>query len=202
MNPRWHSLLPSRPACIVIALAVLHAPALARPLGAQQAETAPLAPGARVRLTELEGDRWVGRLLVLEDTMLVIDPDGLLFRRFRVDPRELEKLERAENPGARTRAPMAGLLLGAAAGAAVGALSVHDECTESGGIGPCFDRGDGALLGALAGASVGVTLGRLVFGRDRWIPVPLPLAPLVRSPAGAPREPSAASPPPSRPEWR
>lgn len=175
MRRCWPIPLPSGAVRLAVFSAVLLVLAVARPTGAQPESIEALAPGARVRVTTPDGVRTEGMLIALNDTLLVIDPDGPFRGRAEFDLRRLQQLERNPDPGRGDRAKLIGGLLGGAIGAILGARSAEGECSDSGtSWGPCFDSKDGALFGGALGAAAGGVVGWLVFGGDRWVPVALP----------------------------
>lgn len=133
-------------------------------------------PGARVRVST-PGTRHVGRLVRLTDTTVVVEPGFPSLYRFlaadaHIDRRAITQVEISTTAKQRKVATALGVASGAATGAILGMASVHNPCTDaSSTIGPCFNRGHGALFGAAIGAGVGWLVGRYVFGRDRWEPV-------------------------------
>ena len=169
--------------CIVLmALAPRLATAQVAPGASDSSSAVRLVPGARVRLTTDSQPRWAGRLVAVSDSSLVVHPDTPFAQRLLVgtwltrdavvDRRLLRHVEISATPGRRTTATLVGALAGAVAGTALGAMSVHNPCTDpSHTLGPCINRADGAYLGALAGIPVGMLVGRYVFGRDRWEPL-------------------------------
>ena len=133
------------------------------------AQDSALVPGALVRVTTADNARHVGRILSVDDTLLVIDPADILRPRERFDRRHLTRIEVKLPADRRESATVLGALVGAGIGGVIGASTVHNDCSESGGgFGPCIGRGQATVTGVLAGAVVGGLIGRLAAGRDRW----------------------------------
>jgi hypothetical protein len=153
------------------ALTALLLAVFASPAPAQDSPLVPgaLLPGALVRVTTAESIRHVGRLVAVNDTLLVIDPESILRPRERFDRRLLSRVEVKLPADRRAKATGIGALLGAAVGGAIGAGTFHDDCPgDSGGYGACIGRGQRTVAGAVAGAVVGGLIGRLVAQRDSW----------------------------------
>jgi hypothetical protein len=128
-----------------------------------------LREGSRVRVTRsaLRGDarpeRFVGALVRLEETDIVVQLDGEAIRI------PLDSIETLELRAAHKRRTLLGAAVGAGAGLALGALLVASLCeadSECGNAvtGVAIVTGTGALLGAAVGAA---------FHSDEWRAVPL-----------------------------
>jgi hypothetical protein len=143
--------------------------ALASPARVAQPEgPSPLVPGARLRILapSVVASRFDGTLVGLEDASLTVDVGkGALVRVPRAD------VTRLEISVGRPRQTLRGLVIGAAAVAAVFALlPPADECAD---LPLCWtSRGAGAGYGAFLGATYGSLIGTFV-RRDRWSPMTL-----------------------------
>lgn len=150
---------PQRAAPPLAALA-LAALSLASPLTAQQ--SAPLEPGARLRVSAVAPARvLVGEYLALTDTTL------LLTRReqpLAVALREIARVEfsRGRRPG--VVGGVVGFLAGAVLGGVIGCAANRDSYGVF-----CGGQDDTTVFGAAAlGGVAGGAAGALLFRRERW----------------------------------
>lgn len=170
---------------LLAVLLTLAALAVIEPLSAQQLPQP--APGQRVRVTpaELGATPYVGELLVLSESALVVRQDSMHTRRF--EPSQVQRIEVSQGLRSLTREG-AGLggIVGLVAGIAYG---MHRSvCPEGATIGDCdihrFAHSVGpATVGVLAGTLLGGAVGMMVkveawqtvsFDRLRAGVVPLP----------------------------
>lgn len=126
-------------------------------------EGPPLTPGARIRVTLLSpGPRTqIGNLQALSDTTLHLLTGSLSvpIPRANIDHLEVSRGRKLSIPGA-----LAGLVLGAAAGGAVGCLANQDDYGVF-----CGGQSDTKVtLGVFFGSAAGAALGGLLFRRERW----------------------------------
>lgn len=144
------------------------APPGSRPLPVTKREEsgakADLAVGRRVR-AELsgEGERIVGSLSAITDRGLILVID---------EQAEIElpraRIQRLEMSYGRKGHSLAGLLIGAGAGALLGALEKPDKnCVGEG----CLTRGENIGYGALGAGVLGGLVGALI-RTDRWLEIP------------------------------
>jgi hypothetical protein len=134
-------------------------------------------PGDTVRVTMENGPRTAGRLERIDaETLVLVGRDSVR----RVVPRgEVRRLDVAHGRTSHARAVLrsaaVGMVIGAATGATVGALTYSDECPPSSSLCLDFGRGFDAYIGGFIGGAMGA-LGGGVIGaaRDRteWVRVP------------------------------
>jgi hypothetical protein len=142
---------------------------------------AQLVPGALVRVRHVQGcceTTTTGHLVSLDPGSLSLRPvsDSVIFSLPRKEIRSVDlRLGSESHVGT-------GMLVGAIAGGAIGALigRSHDQCSTDGG--PCLDAlgvGVEAVGGALAGLVTGAVIGWQTRS-DRWERVELPARVSVR----------------------
>jgi hypothetical protein len=114
-------------------------------------------PGARPRTGEFE--RWDG------STLVIYDGEEAVSYAFE----DVDILELSGGRAFNTTGAVIGGILGTAAGGALGCAANRDSYGVY-----CGGQSDTKVfVGAALGAVVGVALGGLVFGGERWVPVPL-----------------------------
>jgi hypothetical protein len=127
-----------------------------------------LAEGTRVRVTGPRGPRDVrrlqtGKFLTMDEkTLTIIDRGG---QHVKI-PREL--VTRLDVSSRQKGHALQGLLIGAAAGAILGASSSDGSCSFF----PCPTRGQWAALGGAFFGGIGAGIGRAV-KTDKWVETPL-----------------------------
>lgn len=129
-----------------------------------------LRKGERVRATTFDGRRVEGRVLALRQSSFVLGQSGWLIPQrssAEVEYDGLARIEAHRPPRHRTLAMAIGIGAGLAAGAYIGAESVHTSCSGDSSIGPCFSRGSAAFAGGIAGLGLGAA-GGLLLSRSRW----------------------------------
>ena len=141
---------------------------LALPAHALGQEGATVERGARVRVWTFEPsagprigefERWDGSTLVIYDGE---EPLSYAFE-------DVDILEVSGGRAFNTTGAVIGGVLGAAAGGALGCAANRDSYGVY-----CGGQSDTKVfVGAALGAAVGAALGGLVFGVERWVPVPL-----------------------------
>ena len=151
-----------------VLLTLALAACLALPAPALGQEGAPLARGARVRVTTFDPDaapstgvfeRWTGSAL------LIYDQDEALTIPFD----DIDILEVSEGRRYSTGGVIVGGLLGVAAGGAAGCAANRDDYGVF-----CGGQSDTKVfVGAALGAAAGAALGAVLFRSERWTAVPL-----------------------------
>jgi hypothetical protein len=130
-------------------------------------EEPPLHPGSRIRVTIQgpEASTRIGRLGAVNDSTLVLltASSSTAIPRAGIIRLELSRGRKPSVPGG-----IAGLVLGAAAGGAVGCLANRDSYGVF-----CAGQSDTkVVVGAVVGGAAGATLGALLFRRERWVTLP------------------------------
>jgi hypothetical protein len=148
---------------------------LAWPLVAQEPD---LGDRVRVQTVDVEG-WWYGAYQGVTNGKILVRPEGDDVFEF-----PLQKVVRLEVYEGRRGHALAGMGLGLAGGALLGAGLCSALCEEG-----FFEKEESiamaAVAGALTGTLVGGVLGAAVWRTDKWEPVELPAQPMVSvSPSG------------------
>lgn len=177
-NPIYDTGADMRLIRIVVSLALV-APAL--PAQSTTIPAWPVESGARVRVLSpvLGDDKRVG-------VAGAATRDSLSFRGEKapaytsISATDIRQLDVSQ--GTHTRrlnGALIGFLVGAAAGAGIGAATHKDpDCANFGCVfAPLDTRGSDAFFGGVAGAALGTIAGVLIGGRkvDTWVPVAVPV---------------------------
>jgi hypothetical protein len=140
------------------------------------AQTTPLAPGARVRVSATgHGDKLVATLVeqTSDSVVIAVASDSGTLRSLGLD--QVTKLEMwRTRPGAMAKSWLVGTGAGALVGVLIGATT-RPPCEGSGWcIGP-QDQGDMVATGVVGGAVLGGLIGLVVGATNRhgWVPVEL-----------------------------
>jgi hypothetical protein len=134
-----------------------------------------LQPGARLRVTSLDGQRSEAQLITLSDSAIELrTPSGapVITSMTLSDLRALRAFEVRAFPATNRRNEIGGLIAGAALGALIGAV-VHKDPPDGTGKARA-GRGERIATTAGSGALFGWYIGWRVLGRARWRPVTLP----------------------------
>jgi hypothetical protein len=144
----------------VLAVAAHAQAAPAAPAIAQDTEV--LRAGARVRLTIVDSQVVVGRLVAVTDSALAVAQTSR--DTLHLDRRSLARIE-VSRGGSVGRGMKLGALIGGVTGGLVGA-AMGESCTDNDFI--CFDYAETIPAGIAGGIAAGVLIGAVFGSRERW----------------------------------
>jgi hypothetical protein len=130
-----------------------------------RAEDTNLAKGTRVRLSTAGGRTIVGYLSDMNSETVIVKEPGDHPHELSFKRDEIQKLEVSQGSGHKGRGAEVGFLIGAAAGAIVGAAGTGDCSTSTLG---CVSKGAAAAALGLFGGAAGAGLGAVFAHGERW----------------------------------